>query len=113
MNYSPIIIALDVESADEARALVYQLGPAAGFYKVGLELYTAAGMDFVRELIGLGKRVFLDLKLYDIGETVRRAVAQVSKSGAEFLTVHASGAVMRAAVQGRGDSALKSWPSRC
>jgi orotidine-5'-phosphate decarboxylase len=63
MSHSPIIIALDVESADEVRALVHQLGPAAGFYKVGLELYAAAGMDFVRELNALGKRVFLDLKL--------------------------------------------------
>lgn len=107
MKNAPIIVALDFESAGEARALVARLGAEANFYKVGLELYSAAGMDFVRELTSLGKRVFLDLKLYDIGETVRRAVAQIARSGAEFLTVHASGAVMRSALEGRGDSGLK------
>src|SRR5208282_4295845 len=61
MTNSPIIIALDVPSAAEARALVASLGNTADFYKVGLELYAAAGMDFVRELKGQGKRVFLDL----------------------------------------------------
>ncbi len=82
-------------------------GDKAGFYKVGMELYAAAGMDFVRELNGAGKRVFLDMKFYDIGETVRRAVAQVAKSGVEFLTVHGSKEVMRAAADGRADSKLK------
>jgi orotidine-5'-phosphate decarboxylase len=104
---NPIIVALDVESATEARALVNALGPRAGFYKVGLELYSAAGPEFVRELLGQGKRVFLDLKLYDIGETVKRAVAQVARLGVHFLTVHAQGQVMRAAVEGRGESQLK------
>jgi len=104
---NPIIVALDVESADQARALVDRIGEAAGFYKVGLELYAAAGMDFVRELIARGKDVFLDLKFYDISETVKRAVAQVAPSGVRFLTVHGSGAVMRAAVEGRGSSSLK------
>src|SRR5207302_1632844 len=96
-----------VESAAEARALVNRIGPAASFYKVGMELYAAAGMDFVRELLSLGKDVFLDLKFYDIGETVKRAVAQVARTGVRFLTVHSSGAVMRAAVEGRGSSPLK------
>jgi len=107
MKPNPIIIALDVESAGDARALVQRIGPDAGFYKVGMELYAAAGMDFVRELIELGKNVFLDLKFYDIGETVKRAVAQVARTGVSFLTVHGSGAVMRAAVEGRGGSNLK------
>ncbi len=107
MTHNPIIIALDVESAEEARTLVERIGPAAGFYKVGMELYTAAGMDFVRELLARGKDVFLDLKFYDIGETVKRAVAQVARTGVRFLTVHGSGAVMRAAVEGRGSSPLK------
>jgi orotidine-5'-phosphate decarboxylase len=107
LTHNPIIVALDVESAGEARALVERIGPLAGFYKVGMELYAAAGMDFVRELIGGGKDVFLDLKLYDIGETVKRAVAQVARSDVRFLTVHGSGAVMRAAVEGRGSSPLK------
>ena len=102
---NPIIVALDVESAAEARALVRQIG--RGFYKVGMELYCAAGMDFVRELLAEGNDVFLDLKFYDIGETVKRAVAQVAKTGVRFLTIHGSAAVMRAAVEGRADSALR------
>ena len=102
-----LIVALDLETAVEARVLVAALGGAASFYKVGLELYTAAGMDFVRELKAQGHRVFVDLKLYDIGETVKRAVAQVAKAGADFLTVHGSKAVMAAAVAGRGESPLQ------
>lgn len=107
MTHSPIIIALDVDSAESARELVSTLGDSVSFYKVGMELYASAGMEFVRELIGSGKQVFLDMKFYDIGETVKRAVAQVAKSGVAFCTVHGSRAVMRAAVEGRGDSALK------
>jgi orotidine-5'-phosphate decarboxylase len=107
MDNSPIIIALDVPSADEARSLVREIADAASFYKVGLELYAAAGPDFARELKAEGHRVFLDLKLHDIGETVRRAVAQVTKIGPDFLTVHATDQVMRAAVEGRGQSPLK------
>ncbi len=104
---NPIIIALDVESAEEARALVERLGDGVSFYKVGMELYAAAGMEFVRWLIAQDKLVFLDMKYYDIGETVKRAVAQVAKTGVRFLTVHSSSAVMRAAVEGRGGSPLK------
>ena len=102
-----IIIALDVESAGAAREVVDRLGDSVSFYKVGMELYAAGGMEFVRELAARGKQVFLDMKFYDIGETVKRAVAQVAKTGVSFLTVHGSGAVMRAAVEGRGDSPLK------
>jgi orotidine 5''-phosphate decarboxylase, subfamily 1 len=107
MKENPIIIALDVETAGQAREIVGSLGDAVGFYKVGMELYAAAGMEFVNELTGQGKQVFLDLKFHDIAETVKRAVAKVARTGATFLTVHASGPVMRAAVEGRGDSALK------
>jgi orotidine-5'-phosphate decarboxylase len=107
MTDKPVIVALDVESAEEARDLVRRIGPDISIYKVGMELYCAAGMDFVRELLSQGKEVFLDLKFYDIGETVKRAVAQVARSGVRFLTVHASGAVMRAAVEGRGSSRLQ------
>jgi orotidine-5'-phosphate decarboxylase len=107
LSHNPIIVALDVESAHEARTLVERIGPHAAFYKIGLELYAAAGMDFVRELMAAGKDVFLDLKFYDIGETVKRAVAQVARTGVRFLTVHGSGAVMRAAAEGRGASPLK------
>jgi orotidine-5'-phosphate decarboxylase len=72
-----------------------------------MELYAATGPDFVRELVDQGKDVFLDLKFYDIGETVKRATAVVARTGARFLTVHGILPVMRAAVEGRGKSALK------
>jgi len=107
MKTNPIIVALDVETADEARALVQRLGPHVTFYKVGMELYAAAGVVFVRELVDQGLDVFLDLKFYDIPETVRRAVAQVARTGVRFLTIHAVPSVMRAAVEGKGDSSLK------
>jgi len=107
MPSNPLIVALDFESAERARELVDRLGDRIAFYKVGLELYTAAGMSFVRELRDRGKDVFLDLKFFDIGETVKRAVAQVASRGVRFTTVHSSRAVMQAAVEGRGDSALK------
>jgi orotidine-5'-phosphate decarboxylase len=107
MNHDPVIIALDFDSAREADRLVASLGDSAGFYKVGMELFAAAGTDYVRSLIDRGKRVFLDMKYYDIGETVRRAVAVAARSGATFLTVHGVGQVMRAAIEGRGDSPMK------
>ncbi|HEX3879719.1 MAG TPA: orotidine-5'-phosphate decarboxylase [Bryobacteraceae bacterium] len=107
MKHNPIIVALDVESAAEARELVAKLGKSVDFYKVGMELYAASGMEMVRDLQEQGKNVFLDLKFYDIPETVKRAVAQVAKTGVQFLTVHGSASIMRAAVAGRGSSNLK------
>jgi orotidine-5'-phosphate decarboxylase len=107
MNTNPIIVALDVDSVREARQIVKAIGPRGEFYKVGLEMYTVAGMEFVCELLGEGKQVFLDLKMYDIPETVKRAVAQVSKTGVRFLTVHAVGQVMRAAREGSAGSRLQ------
>jgi len=107
MTTNPIIVALDFENAQQARTLVLRLGQAIDFYKVGMELYAAAGMPFVRELIAEGKQVFLDLKLYDIGETVKRAVAQVARTEVRFLTIHAINPVMRAAIEGRGRASLK------
>jgi orotidine-5'-phosphate decarboxylase len=99
---------LDVASTAEALQLVEKIGPAANFYKVGMELYAAAGMDIVSQLGSFGKNVFLDLKLYDIAETVKRATTQICKSDAPaFLTVHGSRAIMRAAVEGRAESATK------
>jgi orotidine-5'-phosphate decarboxylase len=95
---------LDVASATEAREIVRNLGDSAQFYKVGLELYAAAGMEFVRALKSEGCRVFLDLKLYDIGETVKRAVAQIAQVGVDFLTVHAVTSVMQAAISGKTGS---------
>jgi orotidine-5'-phosphate decarboxylase len=107
MTRNPLIVALDLESADQARALVERLGGCVNFYKIGMELYASAGVAFVRELVDEGKEVFLDLKLYDIPETVRRATVQVASTEVRFLTVHAVGSVMRAAVEGRGDSGLQ------
>jgi orotidine-5'-phosphate decarboxylase len=107
MKTSPVIVALDLESSAHARSLIASLGDSASFYKVGLELYTSTGVDFVRELKAQGHRVFLDLKLYDIGETVKRAVAQVARLGVDFLTVHGSRAVMEAAVAGKGAAPLQ------
>jgi orotidine-5'-phosphate decarboxylase len=107
MDHNPIIVALDVDSAGEARALATRLGEGVDFYKVGMELYAAGGMEIVRELKDRGKQVFLDLKLYDIPETVRRTVAQVARVGVRFLTVHAVGPVLRAAVEGKGDARLQ------
>jgi len=107
MTHNPIIVALDVESAAEARELVTRLGSHVNFYKVGMELYAASCMEVVRHLLAQGKEVFLDLKFYDIPETVKRAVAQVAKTGVRFLTVHGSASIMRAAVEGRGSSSLE------
>lgn len=107
MNRNPIIIALDFESPAEASSLVARLGDRIQVYKVGMELYAAAGMAFARELRAQGKDVFLDMKFYDIPETVKRAVCQVARAGLQFLTVHGSDAVMRAAAEGRGASNLQ------
>lgn len=94
-----VAVALDVSGADEALELVDRLGESADLYKVGLELFTAAGPTVVRELRSRGKRVFLDLKLHDIPTTVSRAVAAAAALEVEFLTIHTSGgpAMLRAA----------------
>jgi orotidine-5'-phosphate decarboxylase len=104
---NPIIVALDVPSKEEALRLVEQIGDAAGIYKVGMELYAAEGPAFVRELIARGRRVFLDMKFYDIPETVKRATARVAEIGVSLLTVHGSRAVMQAAIEGRAGSSLR------
>ena len=106
-EHDPLIIALDVESAHDARSLIEALTPEIRFFKVGMELYAAAGPDFVREMVADGLHVFLDLKMFDIGETVKRAVAQVARMGVRFLTVHGSTPVMRAAVEGRANTLLR------
>ena len=107
MTRNPIIVALDVDSADEARKLIDQLAGSIKVFKVGMELYAASGLEVVRYLQAKHLDVFLDLKFYDIPETVKRATAQVAKTGVKFLTVHASASIMRAAVEGKGASGLK------
>jgi orotidine-5'-phosphate decarboxylase len=105
---NPLIVALDFQCAEDARELVTRLGGRISFYKVGLELFTSAGPGFVRELVGEGNDVFLDLKLYDIGETVKRTVARIGSLGARLATIHGTArSMMRAAVEGRGESGLK------
>ena len=99
-----LIVALDVPTATEARALVERIGDAARFYKVGLELFSTPGcFELVSWLAGRGNKVFADLKLYDIPETVRRAVANLRGCGATFLTVHGHRSVMQAAAQAKGE----------
>jgi orotidine-5'-phosphate decarboxylase len=98
-----LIVALDVPSAAEARALVEKLGGAACFYKVGLELFSAPGyFELIDWLVARGNKVFADLKLYDIPETVSRAVANLRASGASFVTVHGHRSVMEAAEREKG-----------
>jgi orotidine-5'-phosphate decarboxylase len=102
-----LIVALDVPSVAEAEALVVRLGDAVGFYKIGYQLAFAGGLDFARALAGAGKRIFLDLKLHDIGNTVARGVESVVRLGASFLTVHAYPQTMHAAVDARKGSPLR------
>jgi orotidine-5'-phosphate decarboxylase len=98
------IIALDVPSLADARALVATLGARADFYKVGLQLFSAEGPSVVEWLHSEGKRVFLDLKLHDIPSTVRKAAASASRLNVALLTIHGLGgeAMVRAAVEGAG-----------
>lgn len=99
-----LIAALDLPSAEAARALAERLGDAVRFYKIGLELFSAGGyFELLQWLRARGSKVFADLKFYDIPETVRRAVANLSTSGANFLTVHAERSIMEAAAREKGN----------
>ena len=102
-----LIVALDVPDLASAEAMVSRLGDTVTFYKVGMELTYSGGLSFVRRLADAGKKVFLDLKLHDIPNTVEKATAQVADLGATFLTVHAFPQTMKAAVKGRGAGSLK------
>ena len=102
-----LIVALDLPSVAQAREMVAVLGDSVSFYKIGMELVYAGGLPLARELAGAGKKVFLDLKLHDIPNTVARATAQVAEMGATFLTVHAYPQTMRAARSALGGSNLK------
>jgi orotidine-5'-phosphate decarboxylase len=98
---SRIIVSLDFDDAASAADLVTRLGSATKFYKVGLQLLTAAGPSVVRELVDRGNKVFLDLKLLEIPSSVAAAVTAAGQIGASMVTVHASGgsAVLRSAVE--------------
>ncbi len=103
-----LIVALDTPTVDEARSLVDRLGDHVSFYKVGLELVMQGGLDFTSELIAAGNKVFLDMKLLDIENTVERAVANVARSGVSFLTIHGTDRkTLRAATRGAAGTDLK------
>ena len=99
-----LIVALDVATPNEAKALVERLGDAARFYKVGLELFMAGGyFELLEWLVKRGNKVFVDLKFFDVPETVRRAVANLRGRGVSFATVHGNQAMMEAAAQEKGE----------
>jgi orotidine-5'-phosphate decarboxylase len=101
-----LIVALDVPTIERAAALAARLDGVVSFFKVGLWLLFAPGAEaFIDGLIAQGKRVFLDAKMYDIGETVRQGVARAAERGVSLVTVHGDREIMRAAVAGRGASA--------
>ena len=94
-----LIVALDVNSREEAVSKIGLIGDAVSFYKIGLELFTAEGPDVVKAVKDLGKKVFLDLKFHDIPRTVERAVKSAGRLGADLMTIHSVGgkAMIRAA----------------
>jgi orotidine-5'-phosphate decarboxylase len=102
-----LIVALDLPGVAEAEAMIARLGDSVGFYKIGYQLGYAGGLPLVRRLADAGKKVFVDLKLHDIGNTVARGVESVARLGATFLTVHAYPQTMKAAAEARVGSGLK------
>jgi orotidine-5'-phosphate decarboxylase len=104
-----LIVALDVSSAAAAQKIVAAVGDSALTYKVGMQLYTAEGPRIVRDLVGSGRQVFLDLKYHDIPNTVASAVREASALGVSLLTIHAGGGgkMMRAAVEAAENSPTK------
>jgi orotidine-5'-phosphate decarboxylase len=105
MNDPRIIVALDYASASEAEAFIGRLTPGRCRLKIGLELYTAAGPGFVRDVVARGFGVFLDLKFHDIPNTVERACRQAAALGAELMTVHCLGGPAMLAAAARGAAA--------
>ncbi|WP_298277382.1 orotidine-5'-phosphate decarboxylase [uncultured Bradyrhizobium sp.] len=102
-----LIVALDLPSVASAEAMIDRLGDSVTFYKIGYQLGYAGGLALAKQLAGSGKKVFLDLKLHDIGNTVARGVESVAGLGATFLTVHAYPQTMKAAVEARAGTSLK------
>jgi orotidine-5'-phosphate decarboxylase len=102
-----MIVALDVPTVREAYHIITQLGDSASFYKIGYRLAFAGGLALADELAREGKKVFLDLKLHDIGNTVQEGVESLTRMNLTFLTIHAYPQTMRGAVEGRGDASLR------
>ncbi|WP_421725338.1 orotidine-5'-phosphate decarboxylase [Bauldia sp.] len=102
-----LVVALDLADVATAEKMVEQLNDSVGFYKVGLQLIYANGLDFVRSLTAAGYKVFLDAKILDIDNTVAKAIESIKHLGVTFVTVHAYPKAMRAAVAARGDADLR------
>jgi orotidine-5'-phosphate decarboxylase len=102
-----LIVALDLPDVASAEAMIGRLGDSVTFYKIGYQLGYAGGLPLARRLADQGKKVFIDLKLHDIGNTVARGVESIAALGATFLTVHAYPQTMKAAVEARAGSNLK------
>lgn len=99
-----LIFALDVPDANAARALAGQLGDSVRFYKLGLELMMAGGyFELLDWLVARGKKIFVDLKFFDVPVTVSRAVARLRNRGVTFATVHGNQSIMEAAAESKGD----------
>jgi orotidine-5'-phosphate decarboxylase len=101
-----IIFALDVDSPGEAERWLDRLGEQVNFYKVGLQLFLAGGFPVVETILARGYKVMIDLKFFDIPETVALAVRELRHRGATFITVHGNDPILRAAVQERGDAKI-------
>ena len=108
MTQEKIIVALDVPTKEKALALVKQLRDQISFFKIGLQLYTAEGPEIVRAVLATGAKVWLDIKLHDIPNTVGRAVESASRLGVHMLTIHLSGGgeMIRAAIAARANDML-------
>src|SRR5712671_3266320 len=107
---NPILVALDVPTADAALKLAEQLAPVAGGFKIGSELFTATGPDIVRKIRATGASVFLDLKFHDIPNTVAKSVASAVRLDVQMLTIHTSGglAMMKAAEESAQKTATQA-----
>ena len=101
-----LMVALDVPTVAEARAIVEETRGAVGVYKIGMQLQFAGGLEFAKELAAEGQKIFLDVKLLDIDNTIAKAVENIVKMGVSFVTIHAYPKAMRAAVAARGDAPL-------
>jgi orotidine-5'-phosphate decarboxylase len=111
---NPIVVALDVDTVEQALSLVERLRGSAGMFKVGKQLFTAAGPDIVRRIIGMGEKVFLDLKFHDIPNTVAKAAVEAARLGVSIFNLHAMGGskMMRAAAEAVNEAAEREGISR-
>jgi orotidine-5'-phosphate decarboxylase len=102
-----LIVSLDLPGLEPAEAMIKRLGDSVTFYKIGYQLVYRGGLSLAQKLRDAGKKVFIDVKLHDIGNTVKSGVESLSSLGATFVTVHAYPQTMQSAVDGRGNSGLK------